>query len=103
MGGRHAPERVVAFPGMGTPHVIGPIAAHIVLPWIYRLFSNFKRWAMGVFHGLRRPHLQTYLDEFVFRFNRRKNRPSVFRSLFTLAMRKSEVPYAILTQPEARV
>ena len=86
-----------------SPHVIGPMAAHIVLPWIHRLFSNLERWAMGVYHGLRRPHLQTYLDEFVFRFNRRNNRPSAFRSLLTLAMRKSEVPYAILTQPEARV
>jgi transposase-like protein len=29
-------------------------------------------WALGVYHGLRRKHLQTYLDEFVFRFNRRR-------------------------------
>jgi len=24
---------------------VGPMAAHIVLPWIHRLFSNLKRWA----------------------------------------------------------
>src|SRR5207302_6233492 len=49
---------------------IGPMAAHIVLPWAHRLFSNLKRWGLGVYHGLRRANLQHYLDEFVFRFNR---------------------------------
>src|SRR5512144_2669115 len=49
------------------PHVIGPMAAHVVLPWAHRLFANLKRWALGVYHGLRRKHLLSYLDEFVFR------------------------------------
>jgi hypothetical protein len=53
---------------------LGPMAAHIVLPWIHRLFSNLKRWGLGVYHGLRRTNLQHYLDEFVFRFNRRRTR-----------------------------
>jgi hypothetical protein len=43
---------------------IGPMAAHIVLPWTLRLFSNLKRWGLGVYHGLRRVNLQHYLDEF---------------------------------------
>jgi hypothetical protein len=34
----------------------------------HRLFSNLKRWGLGVYHGLRRVNLQHYLDEFVFRF-----------------------------------
>jgi non-heme chloroperoxidase len=45
------------------------------------MFSNLKRWALGVYHGLRRKHLQSYLDEFVFRFNRRCARHAAFRSL----------------------
>ena len=49
------------------PHVVGNMAAHIVLPWVHRVFSNLKRWALGVYHGLRPKHLQSYLDEFVFR------------------------------------
>src|SRR6266850_2960435 len=53
---------------------VGPMAAHIVLPWTHRLFSNLKRWGLGVYHGLRRANLQHYLDEFVFRFNRRRTR-----------------------------
>src|SRR5256885_12594592 len=49
------------------PRVIGDAPAHLVLPWTHRVFANAKRWALGVYHGLRRQHLQTYLDEFVFR------------------------------------
>src|SRR6516162_2538697 len=63
------------------PHVVGKMAAHIVLPWVHRVFSNLKVWALGVYHGLRRKHLQSYLDEFVFRFNRRRTRHAAFRSL----------------------
>ena len=47
------------------PHVVGNMAAHMVLPWVHRVFANLKTWALG--HGLRRQHLQSYLDEFVFR------------------------------------
>ena len=53
------------------PTVVGETPAHLVLPWVHRVFANAKRWALGVYHGLRPAHLQAYLDEFVFRFNRR--------------------------------
>ncbi len=62
------------------PHVIGAMAAHVVLPWVHRVFSNLKTWALGVYHGLRSKHLQSYLDEFVFRFNRRRTRHAAFNS-----------------------
>ena len=44
----------------------------LALPWVHRVFANAKRWGPGVYHGLRRRHLQAYLDEFAFRFNRRR-------------------------------
>ena len=44
------------------PHVVGKMAAHVVLPWIHRVFSNLKTWALGVYHGLRGKHFQSYLD-----------------------------------------
>ena len=47
------------------------MAGHIVLPWIHRAFSLMKRWSLGTYHGLRRKHVDTYLNEFVFRYNRR--------------------------------
>src|SRR3954466_7705245 len=60
------------------PKVVGDAPAHLVLPWIHRVFANAKRWALGVYHGLRRQHLQTYLDEFVFRSNRRRTPAAAF-------------------------
>jgi len=40
--------------GVGhDPRVIGKMAAHVVLPWVHRVFSNLKVWALGVYHGLR--------------------------------------------------
>ena len=78
------------------PHVIGPMAAHTVLPWIHRVFANLKRWALGVYHGLRRKHLGSYLDEFVFRFNRRRQRPAAFHSLLGISVRTPPVTYQML-------
>ena len=49
----------------GTDHgklVVGTQLAHNVLPWIHRIFSNFKAWEIGVYHGLRAKHLQSCLD-----------------------------------------
>jgi hypothetical protein len=84
------------------PHVIGKMAAYIVLPWVHRIFSNLKVWALGVYHGLRRKHVQSYLDEFVFRFNRRRTRHAAFRSLLGLAAIHGPQPYKILISPEAK-
>src|ERR1700751_2704941 len=84
------------------PHVVGQMAAHIVLPWVHRIFSNLKVWALGVYHGLRRQHLQSYLDEFVFRFNRRRTRHAAVRSLLGIPARHHPVPYTMLISPEAK-
>ena len=82
------------------PHVIGKMAAHVVLPWVHRVFANLKTWALGVYHGLRRPHLQTYLDEFVFRFNRRKTRHAAFETLGRLAAGLKPRTYKMLIARE---
>ena len=42
-----------------------------VLPWAHSVFGNLKAWLRGTFHGVSPKHFQRYLDEFVFRFNRR--------------------------------
>jgi hypothetical protein len=89
-------------PGVAhDPHVIGPMAAHVVLPWAHRLFANLKRWALGVYHGVRRKHLQSYLDEFVFRFNRRRTRHAAFRSLLGIVVARKPTTYKMLIAPEA--
>lgn len=83
------------------PSVIGSMAAHIALPWVHRVFANLKTWALGVYHGLRRKHLQAYLDEFVFRFNRRRTRHAAFRTLLGLAATQKPMTYKMLIGPEA--
>src|SRR5271166_6527876 len=83
------------------PHVVGAMAAHVVLPWVHRAFSNAKTWALGVYHGLRRQYLQSYLDEFAFRFNRRRTRHAAFRSLLAIALVRKPLTYNMLIMPEA--
>ena len=78
------------------PKVVGPMAAHVVLPWVHRVFANAKRWGLGVYHGLRRRHLQAYLDEFVFRFNRRRTPAAAFERLLGLAVGLQPTSYTVL-------
>src|SRR3954454_15702879 len=78
------------------PRVVGDAPAHLVLPWVHRVFANAKRWALGVYHGLREEHLQAYLDEFVFRFNRRRTPQAAFARLLGLAVTIGPHPYDAL-------
>jgi hypothetical protein len=45
------------------PRTVGKMAGHVVLPRIHRVFSLLKRWGLGTYHGLRRKHIDTYLNE----------------------------------------
>jgi len=46
-----------------------------ILPGVHRIASLVKRLILGTFQGRFGPeHLQNYMDEYVFRFNRRKSR-----------------------------
>src|SRR6476620_6131845 len=80
---------------------VGAMAAHIALPWTHRLFSNLKRWGLGVYHGLRKANLQHYLDEFVFRFNRRRTRHAAFDTLLGIGTRTTPAPYHVLIRKTA--
>lgn len=61
--------------------------AHIVLKWVHRIFSNFKRWAMGTYHGLREKHVDIYCNEFVFRWNRRRSFQTSIDTLLCLGQK----------------
>ena len=41
------------------------------LKWLHMIVSNAKAVIHGTFHGLGKKHMQSYLDEFCYRFNRR--------------------------------
>ena len=75
------------------PRVVGKMAGHLVLPWIHRTFSLLKRWSLGTYHGLRRKHVDTYLNEFVFRYNRRFYRHVSFETLLGLAAHHHPTTY----------
>ena len=51
---------------------------------------------MGVYHGLRPKHLQAYLDEFVFRFNRRRTPHAAFGRLLGLSLTLEPATYKML-------
>jgi hypothetical protein len=51
-----------------------PNPADQLLPHVHRVISLLKRWLLGTYQGgAQSQHLDTYLDEFVFRFNRRRS------------------------------
>lgn len=60
------------------------LPAHISLKWIHSVFSNMQRWAMGTYHGFDEKHVAAYLNEFVFRWNRRRLFASAIDSLLAI-------------------
>jgi hypothetical protein len=91
-----------SFPGLARdyrhdPRVVGKMAGHVVLPWIHRVFALMKRWSLGTYHGLRRKHVDTYLEEFVFRYNRRFYRHVSFETLLGIAAHHEPSSYWDIT------
>ena len=79
-----------------------PRGEHL-LPRAHRVISLFKRWLMGTHQGaIGHDHLDDYLNEFVFRFNRRKSasRGKLFFRLAQQAVQVAPVPYATLVTPQ---
>ena len=74
-------------------------AATDLLPRVHRVAALLKRWLLGTHQGAIAPeHLDYYLDEFTFRFNRRnsKSRGKLFYSLAQQAVQVPAVPYKTL-------
>ena len=67
--------------------------AALRLPAIHLVFGLAKRWLLGTHHGaVSAKHLQAYLDEYVFRFNRRTAKSIAHRFARLIEQ-------AVLTQP----
>lgn len=74
--------------------------AHVSMPGVHRVSSLLKRWILGTHQGSVVPaHLQSYLEEFAFRFNRRtsRSRGLVFRRLLEQAAITGPVTEADIT------
>ena len=73
-----------------------PEIAEEFMPMIHLVFSNLKTWINGIHHGVSPKHLQAYLNEFTFRFNRRFYPFNAFRSLLGIAGGAEAPTYAEL-------
>jgi transposase-like protein len=72
-----------------------------LLPRVHRVISLLKRWLLGTHQGaVTAPHLDYYLDEFTFRFNRRRSRHrgKLFFRLAQQAVAVEPVPYRDLVR-----
>jgi transposase-like protein len=67
------------------------------LKWIHTAISNLKSFVQGTFHGLDSRHLQSYLDEFCYRFNRRKFLGEGFNRLLHSCLITTTITYSELT------
>ena len=78
----------------------GRQSVHLLL-WAHTVFGNLKTWLRGTFHGVSPKHLQRYLDEFVFRFDRRWRETELFIRVLHRALDAAPFPYRQLTAERA--
>ena len=64
-----------------------------VVPLADRAIGNLRQWLIGTYHGVSKPQLQVYLDEFVFRHNRRRQPMAAFQTLLGLGTGRAPTPY----------
>ena len=84
---------------MGHRHDRTPVPAENAsedLPWVHTAISNAKRFLLGTYHGVSHKHLQRYLDEFCYRFNRRAWEKQITMRLLTACVFANPITYAEL-------
>ena len=69
-----------------------------LLPRAHRAISNLKTWLQGTHHGVSPKHLPVYLDEFVFRHNRRRTPLAGFQTLLGLGTVHEPTAYHEITR-----
>lgn len=84
-----------------TPQT-GPVGSEEdLLPRVHRVVSLLKRWLMGTHQGaVSHEHLDYYLDEYTFRFNRRtsRHRGKLFYRLLQQAVSVEPAPFETLVK-----
>jgi len=76
-----------------SPKTFDPKKEPEHLHWLHILISNAKALIGGTFHGLDSVHLQRYLNEFCYRFNRRCFKSGVFTRLVDACANSSKITY----------
>jgi transposase-like protein len=79
--------------------------AHVVMPGVHRVASLLQRWLLGTHQGAVGPeHLDAYLNEFTFRFNRRRSRRRgmLFYRLLEQSIAADPITYSnVIANPKA--
>lgn len=77
----------------------GPAAAE-KLAWAHTIFGNLKGWIHGTFHGVSGKYVQLYLDEFIYRFDRRWREDELFGFVLRRATRSQPLPlHRLMAEP----
>ncbi|MCZ6653389.1 MAG: IS1595 family transposase, partial [Planctomycetota bacterium] len=77
-------------------------SASALMPRVHRVVSLLKRWLLGTHQGaVSHKHLDYYLDEFTFRFHRRKSksRGKLFYRLVQQAVAVNPATYKMIVHP----
>jgi len=101
--GSYAKLHEIAYPHERHVMYGSEIPAHVSMAGVHRVASLLKRWILGTHHGSIQPaHLDAYLDEFVFRFNRRASasRGMLFYRLLQQAVVTDPVTYQDIVYPD---
>jgi transposase-like protein len=85
----------------GFEHVtrIQPLRAELrkgaksAVPLADRAIGSLQQWLIGTYHGVSKGQLQVYLDEFVFRHNRRKTPAAAFQTLLGMGTARKSTKY----------
>jgi transposase-like protein len=73
----------------------------VILPRAHRALANLKTWLQGTHRGASAKHLQVYLDEFVFRHNRRQTPMAAFQTLLGLGASHRPTTYREIVDHDA--
>lgn len=77
---------------------VRPHEANDMLPWVHILIGNAKTFIRGTYHGVSHKHLQRYLNEFCYRFNRRRNESDIFDHILAASLSTGTITFSELTQ-----
>ena len=66
------------------------------LPWVHVAIGNLKAFLLGTYHGVSSKHLQEYLNEFCYRFNRRAWEPELPLRLLNACLTHTQVKLRIV-------
>ena len=78
-----------------------PAGAGRLLPWVHRVISNTKAGILGTHRGVSEKHLQSYLSEACYRFNRRFWEKELFDRLTRACVSTQTVTYTELAERKA--